>query len=111
MPHIEDRWDTPIQGRGRLIQRNRIQCIQDDGRPYIGGLLGIVTQFPPRSDEFMIALFAQIALFPFKKTFLDDSRCDDSTYRTDRYGCVGYEFIELNEIEDFTVEFLFLKKK
>ena len=69
----------------------------------------IVIQFLARGYKLMIALLALIALFPFKKTFLDDSRRDDSTYRTDRYGCIGYDLIELNEIEDFTVEFLFLK--
>jgi len=49
-------------------------------------------------------------LFSLKKAFLDDSQSDDSTYRTVRDSYVRYDLIELNEIEDFTVKFLFLKE-
>jgi len=55
----------------------------------------------------MIALLALVALFLFKKTFLYDPRRDDSTQRTDRNRCIGYDFIELNELENSMVESLF----
>ena len=54
----------------------------------------------------MAALLTLVSLFPINKTFLDDSQQYDSTCRTDQDRS---DLIEMNEIEDFMVEFLCLK--
>ena len=54
----------------------------------------------------MTALLTLVSLFHINKTFLDDSQQYDSTCRTDQDRS---DLIEMNEIEDFMVEFLCLK--
>ena len=54
----------------------------------------------------MTALLTLVSLFPINKTFLDDSQQYDSTCGTNQD---RYDLIEMNEIEDFMVEFLCLK--